>query len=238
MSDLTIPRDDNFWINSKKEVIAQLKLLYDNNTLVTIFYKNTFCLSNIVEYSHDYIWIDPAYDNNTSQLLITTPEIYLKSQNQLIPIFMELKNGKEVVFEDKMTWQFDLPERVYKLQRRDSFRSYFPITLSAVANIDDKPDEKLQITDLSLTGLSLLGQNFDSNNLDKKLILNVDIPKFKKIEATKMNFEVLVKHISILSNDKKKIGVQFTTLNRSQEIFLNKWQNQLQLHMSLSKKGD
>ena len=233
MADLSIPRDDTMWLYRKEDVFASLKQLYQNDTLITIFYKNIFCLSTVVDYDYDYLWLDAA-STQEGQFLAKQPEIYLLSHTTSIPLFMELRNCKAVLVDNKPTWQFDLPSRLHKRQRRDAYRAYFPTTIQNNVKLGDSK-QKIYLLDLSLTGLGLISENAENIELEKKYPLHLEIAAFQKNPESKMDFTVMVKYIGDILNDKKKIGVQFVNNNRNHEVFLSKWQHQLQL---LNKNKD
>lgn len=227
MADLSIPRDDSMWLYTKEDVFAVLKQLYKHDTLITLFYKNIFSLSTVVDYDHDNVWLDAA-SNQEGQFLIKQQEIYLLSHTTSVPFFMELSNGKLVLMDNKPTWQFDLPKRVHKRQRRDAYRAYFPTTIPNSVKLG-KNDKKIYLLDLSLTGLGLISEDSTDIELEKIYTLNLEIAAFQKIPASKMDFTIIVKYIGDTLNEKKKIGVQFINNTRTHDVFLSKWQNQLQL---------
>lgn len=225
--DLSIPREDKLWLYRKEDVFSVLKHLYQNDTLLTIFYKNIFCLSTVVDYDHNYLWLDSS-STQEGVFLSKQPQIYLLSSNTTIPYFMELHNCKSILMDNKPTWQFDLPTRVHKRQRRDSFRVYFPMSIPNSVTLGDSP-EKMYLSDLSMTGLGLISDASNLIELEKIYNLKLVIPAFQKINAIDINFNIIVKYISDILNGKKKIGVQFVELSRQHEMLLSKWQHHLQL---------
>lgn len=236
MNDLSIPRDDSYWLYSKEDVSSVLKSLYYSDTMITIFYKNIFCLSNVVNYDNDYIWLDPCLDKTDANIIMNKPQVYLKAQHDSIPLFLELNEGKEVEFEGRPTWQFKFPARVHKMQRRDAFRVQYPLTLETSVKLSDCPN-KFKIIDMSLTGIGLSTDASVNIDVEKKYPLIIKFPDFKNISANEFNVEVIVKYV-VTTNDKKKVGLHFTKLNRQQEMLLTKWQTQLQLLHSMTKKDE
>lgn len=234
MIDLSIPREDSLWLNSKEEIFAILKQLYHEDTLLTIFYKNIFCVSTIVDYDQEYLWLDAASNKEDSAILIKQSQLYLLTHTTSIPIFMELTDGVEVIIDGKPTWRFSIPKRVHKRQRRNSFRAYFPLTINNNVKLADST-KKIYITDLSLTGLGLVAEDLEKIEIQQKYPLNIQIAATSNMQAVKIDFTVIVRYIGDMTNGKKRIGVEFVNTNRTQDMFLSKWQNYLQL---LNKNKD
>lgn len=226
MVDLSIPRDENMWLYRKEDVFAVLKQLYNDNTLITIFYKNIFCLSTVVDYDHDYLWLDAA-STQEGFFLAKQPEIYLLSHTTSVPLFMELRHCEVISMDNKPTWQFDLPTRVHKRQRRDAYRAYFPKTIQNNVKLNNY-EKNIYLLDLSLTGLGLISEDSITLELEKIYPLQLEIAPFQKNPGSKMEFTVIVKYIGDTFNGKKKIGVQFVNNTRNHENFLSKWQHLLQ----------
>lgn len=227
MIDLSIPREDSLWLNSKEEIFAILKQLYNEDTLLTIFYKNIFCLSTIVDYDDQYLWLDAASNKEDSSVLIKQSQLFLLTHTTSIPIFMELYDGQEVVVDGKPTWRFSIPQRVHKRQRRNSFRAYFPLSINNNVKIADST-KKIFITDLSLTGLGLVAEEIEKIEIQQKYPLTIEIAPTDNMPAVKLDFTIIVRYIGDMSNGKKRIGVEFINTNRTHDVFLSKWQTYLQ----------
>lgn len=228
MSDLVVPRDEQFWLNNQKDVLANLKQLYYDDTLVTLFHKQTFCLSTVVNYDLQHIWLDVAKKDEDATYLLNQPEIYLLSQTTSVPLFMELKDGIEVIVDGMPTWQFKLPTRVHKHQRREAFRVHYPFSLPTCVKLGGYT-KKTAVIDLSLAGLGLVTEDEENLEVGAQYQLHLETKSFDNIPAISMDVNVIIRHIKDISNDKKKIGVQFHQLNRQQEAFLNKFQHHLQM---------
>lgn len=232
MTDLSIPRDEQFWVNSKEEVQTALRSLYYANSLLTLFYKNTFCLSNVVSYNDDYVWLDSCSNEKDNEFLIKQPQVYLKAQAASVPLFMELENGKIVNFNERPTWQFKLPSRVHKMQRRDSFRVTLPALLENTIKIKGS-DLTFKIIDISLTGVGLLTEKDVNLILNAKYFIDINVEEYQTLPQLKISTYVIVKYISQLANGKKKVGLEFYHFDKQQQILLTKWQTKMQINLSI-----
>jgi c-di-GMP-binding flagellar brake protein YcgR len=199
--------------------------------LITVFHKELFCLSSIVDYDSTHLWLDCGADQHINSYLMNQDEIYMKATSFNIPLFLELTEGQLVTFQDKPTWRFKLPARIHKNQRRESFRVHFPVTLNSIVKIG-AAQKKLSILDLSLTGFGLFTENVEGLVVGDTYQLYWEAPMYKGIPATKICLSVSVQHIAVLTKGKYKVGVKFENLNRQQEAFIGRWQNQLQLSIT------
>lgn len=231
MSDLSIPRDESFWINNSGEVLSQLKNMYQQNSLITLFYKGIFCLSTIIDYDRNHIWLDISSNEKEGDFLIKQPEIYLKCQIFNIPIFMELKGGKLVEMENGLAWQFNTPERIHKQQRRESFRVHFPISLPTIIKLGESKTH-MYIYDLSLTGLGMISNDNPNVNIGDVVRFYLEVAAFKNLPSAKMEMQAIIRYMAPTNNEKHRIGLEFYQLSRSHEAYLSKLQMQLQLIMA------
>lgn len=235
MNSLTIPIEQEFWINSKEETIRELKTLKKHNALITVFHDKIFCITAILEVTNNEVIIDIDPNVESRYLLLIKNEIYLSAKINGVPIFLELRDGKMDTYEGNLCWRFAIPNRVHKLQRRESFRVNFPVMIAAKVSLDEIQD--LKIMDMSLSGVAILTKNIEALEIDKKLTLKMELPEYKDIVESELVIPVTIRHITKLpnTNDKYKVGLRFDRVTMYQESILHKWQIRLEQLMLLTK---
>ncbi len=136
---------------------------------------------------------------------------------------------------DNQKLLIDLPNQIYKLQRRNDFRVTIPSHLRPVIKIKNYPDLKIEIRDLSLGGCKLSVQT--EFKLDLTLDSETEI-NLKILDFDEKNLNVIIKFLDHIQDAKTMIlGLQFIELNSEQTALMRNTLLQLD-RLLRHKSGD
>jgi c-di-GMP-binding flagellar brake protein YcgR len=147
--------------------------------------------------------------------------------------FIELKNEKIIVSFESVGDQFffesviessdtqlvvRIPEKIFKLQRRNDFRVTIPSNIKPIVKLKKYPDLKVEIRDMSLGGCKI------SIKTEFKLELDVNMEiemQMKVLEFEENKLYAVIKFTDFIENAKTLIlGLQFVDLNSDQTTLM------------------
>lgn len=180
--------------------------------------------------------------NNNAECVIKVFDSYWKTQflktkkNQIQILkknFIQLKNEKVIVSFESVGDQFffesviessdtqlvvRIPEKIFKLQRRNDFRVTIPSNIKPVVKLKKYPDMKVEIRDMSLGGCKI------SIKTEFKLELDVNMEiemQMKVLEFEENKLYAVIKFTDFIENAKTLIlGLQFVDLNSDQTTLM------------------
>lgn len=176
--------------------------------------------------------------NNNAECVIKVFDSYwktqfLKTNKSHIQIlkknFIELKNEKIIVSFESVGDQFffesviessetqlvvRIPEKIFKLQRRNDFRVTIPSNIKPIVKLKKYPDMKVEIRDMSLGGCKISIKTEFKLELD----INTEIEmQMKVLEFEENKLYAIIKFTDFIENAKTLIlGLQFVDLNSDQ----------------------
>jgi c-di-GMP-binding flagellar brake protein YcgR len=176
--------------------------------------------------------------NNNAECVIKVFDSYwktqfLKTNTDKIQIvkknFIELKNEKIIVSFESVGDQFffesviessdtqlviRIPEKIFKMQRRNDFRVTIPSNIKPIVKLKKYPDMKVEIRDISLGGCKI--------SIKTEFKLELEINSEIEMQLKIMDFEenklyALIKFTDFIENAKTlTLGLQFVDLNSDQ----------------------
>lgn len=180
--------------------------------------------------------------NNNAECVIKVFDSYWKTQflktnkNNIQIVkknFIELKNEKIIVSFESVGDQFffesviessdtqlvvRIPEKIFKLQRRNDFRVTIPSNIKPIVKLKKYPDMKVEIRDMSLGGCKI--------SIKTEFKLELEINSEIEMQMKIMDFEenklfAVIKFTDFIENAKTLIlGLQFVDLNSDQTTLM------------------
>lgn len=146
----------------------------------------------------------------------------LNFQNEKITVLFEMQNDhyffKTVGSSKDDMITLEIPEQVFKLQRRNDFRVSIPSSLSPSLSLREYPDLKTHLEDLSLGGCKIKIKT--KYSLDMKLDQMVFL-KLKIIDFEQERMPCTIKFMDFQKDYSSLIlGLQFNNLESEQIIIL------------------
>lgn len=209
--------EDRYFLLGRMEIISVLNDLIHRREPVTVYFNGgrDVLLTTLLEARHDALVFDLSGDVEANKKLPGSPSC----------VFVSHLNGIRVQFSGAGAQRFSwggadafwvpLPERVVRLQRRESYRILLPVAKPLMIQLyghDDKLAAEWAGHDLSVGGLGMntIGApKYVAGDVIPRLVLA--LPKVKPIDCA-----ATVRHVTQLSERgdgaRFRVGVSFDTL--------------------------
>jgi len=221
--------EDRFFLLGQMEIVSVLNELVHHREPVTVYFNGgrDFMLTTLLEVRADGLIFDPSGD--------------LKANNRLplstTGVFVARLNGIRVQFSTKQAQVFSwggsdafwvpLPERVVRLQRRESYRILLPVAKPIMVKFYTQ--DKLILGDWPAHNLSVAGLGLVMSRLPPGFGEAQDIHRLKLI-LTKQNAiecAAVVRHITPLGEKKirpnYRVGVSFADLPPAMGVTIQRY---------------
>jgi flagellar brake protein len=236
MVEQKVAHDDEKFLTQHPIAIAQVlnELAKNKTTLNLSFnYGQDQGLTTVIGLSRDKksVYMDKSLDAGFNKRLLTS-ETVVFSKTDGIKIRWVSHNLSEVRLKDGDAIKLPLPDRLYRFQRRDFFRSPTPsidpiICYIPYRNPTNGDVERLEMTlvDASLGGIGTMVSDHLSSLLELGKIFPhcaIKIPQFGELDTS-----LCVKHMTetVMLNGAKKfrVGFQFVGLSREEERIVQRY---------------
>ncbi len=241
--------DDKFLIHHSVEIAQILTELANKKTTLNLSfnYGKDQGLTTVIGVSRDkkFVYMDKSLDPGFNQRLLNSDSITF-SKTDGIKMRWHTKQLTEVRLKDGEALKMALPERLYRFQRREFFRSLTPTIEPIICYIPyinpiDHAEESLAMTlvDASLGGVGIISDHLFSLLAVEKVFSNcaITLPHYGVL-----NFTLCVKHITdtIMLNGTKKfrVGFAFVGLSREQERPVQQYVTNLERQALVLAKGE
>lgn len=211
--------EDRYFLLGRMEILSVLNDLIHRRTPVTVHYNGgrDFFITTLLEARPEALIFDLGGDDKANDRLPLSPG----------SVFVAYLDGIRVQFSGAQARRFSwggsdafwvpLPERVVRVQRRESFRILLPVAqplMVALYNGSDKLIGEWPTHDLSVGGLALttLGQpHFKPMQPIARLVFQLPLAKRQAIDCPAM-----VRHVTPLSDRmgsaRYRVGLSFSRL--------------------------
>jgi len=209
--------EERYFLLGRMEIVSVLNDLIHRRESVTVHFNSgqDYFLTTLLEARHDALIFDLSGDPKANQRLPESPRC----------VFVARLNGIRVQFSSSQAQRFSwggsdafwvpLPERVVRLQRRESYRLLLPKTQPLMATFFSAEDVSLgewPSHDLGVGGLGIAAIGEPALALSAQIArLQLLLPKQPSIECA-----VVMRHTTILSERPNgtnyRIGVSFSGL--------------------------
>jgi c-di-GMP-binding flagellar brake protein YcgR len=193
-------------------------------------HRHFFILSAILEIDSENLIFDYGPDLNHNQQLLKAKTICCVSHLNSVHYQFELKDICVIEFNSQPAFQVTIPQKILRLQRRDSYRLSVPLStpLSCLIPLDDEQAE-ISISDISLGGLGLLGYFPDISLAVGNILRNcrIELPQIGVITA---DIEVCTSNEQLLRNGIRTLrsGCRFLNLSGTGQTLLQRYINQVE----------
>ncbi len=214
--------EDKYFLLGQIEILQLLNLLAHRREAVSVYFNSgqNFILTVLLSARPDGLVFDIGGDPRNNKLLEKAQQC----------VFMAFPDGIRVQFTGKVPQRFiwgddaafwcELPERVVRLQRRESFRNKLPLSHPIKARLSDTQGQlfaEWSIHDLSVGGFGIVidGQ--------PQLLVGELISQVWITLSTHKNLHcsIIVRHISPIDNarsGKYQVGFSFVNLPHDMDI--------------------
>lgn len=212
-----------FQIESRREILALLRGLKDQNQLLTLMINggsDAFITTVLdVDDKQNMITIDSVQNQFGNQRIVGAPRVFFEGLLDKISIQFVASHLEQSSFEGRTALKFSVPPSLIRLQRREYYRINTPISNPILCMIPVEREsqmtiEKLPLFDISCGGVSIL----DERRVLTEAIghtyqsCQIDLPTIGKIS---LQLQIRnVQEVPLLNGKTtKRIGCQFIDLS-------------------------
>ncbi len=227
--------DEQFSTENPVEIAQIIAVLAKDKTTLNMSFNHgqDQGLTVVIGVSADKKWVylDKSLDAGFNQRLMESSTVsYTKTDG--VKIRWSSHEMAEAKLLDGSALKIPLPERLYRFQRREFFRSPTPAVDPIICHIpyinpSNEQQETLDmpLADISLGGIGTMASDHLSRLIEVEAVFDdckIELPKFGKLDT-----RLLVRHITetVMANGSKKfrVGFQFTDLTRAEERILQQY---------------
>lgn len=228
--------DDKYCITSIKEIVFTLREISGRRKPVALYFgaANEFILTAMLNVENDGVWLEQSPDDEVNKKIAASDNLIVVGSHFSVKI--QFSSGKPVLQEHAGHKAFflALPDKLFRLQRREYFRLTTPavdplkcvITPKSQA---DKPHREVTIMDISGGGIALTCEENDTELSPGETHpdCRIDLPEFGTIIGT-----IVVKNIAVLTNAEgknfKRAGCEILNLDNPSKVMLHRYVLHLQ----------
>ncbi len=152
-----------FVLHGKKEILAVLRKLQNDVSLVTAFFDagREMLLTTLIEISDDGVVLDFGADSGTNRKALLADKLFCVASQEKVRVQFEIGRLSQITFTGRPAFRTALPNSVLRLQRRDFFRLAMPITRPLKCSMPRADEEgnvsfvEMNMVDISGGGLAL-----------------------------------------------------------------------------------
>jgi len=219
---LELEEDDRYWVYSRAEILAILRAVQEQRTLVTITFHQgkDFVITTLlyIDPESQALVFDYGPDESLNQALANADRMTIITEHNNVKVLFRSQRAEEVLFDEKPAFRVALPEGLMRLQRREFFRVApsmgDPLRSQLPVNVDrSKTKIEVNVLDISCGGVALIADSELPGVQVGQVVkgVQIELPEIGIITA-----DVEIRNISQYSdrNDSmmKRIGCQFVNL--------------------------
>lgn len=228
--------EEDFRIVSPKEIEFMLRNVAENASRVALYYgdANYFILTTLLGVDDSGLWLEQGPDSTGNRRIIESEDLVCVSSHLNVKIQFATDQASASEYQGYPAFYLPMPDSIYRIQRRDSFRLTPPPSdpLRCVIPTSD-PQEKRQqevtIMDISAGGVKITCAENDLELEEGKTYENCQIrlPDVGIISVT-----ITVRSLTSLTTKSKQVikraGCQFHKLDGATNILLQRYVNNVQ----------
>ena len=218
--------EDKYFLLSRVEILSVLNELAHRREPVSVYFNGGqhFILTVLLSARPDGLVFDLGGDEKANLLLARTPQCVFMAFPDGIKVQFTGLNPERFMRGEQEAFWVPIPERVVRLQRRDSFRIQLPIAKPIQAKLINEAIEILgawAIHDLSVAGFSVIMLG------EPTLKVGDTLPQANLNIASKspLSCPVVVRHITQIERTKLgkfQVGFSFIELPHAMDIAIQK----------------
>lgn len=235
--------ENDFLIVNPKEILSILHTIAQHKSRVALYYNegNSMVLTMILAADEHGIWVDAASNPLDNRHIERSNRIIFVSTHNQAKVQFVASSATLGLYENAPAFNFSLPRKLLRLQRRDYFRLITPgpdALKCVISPIPDKAHIQHEITvmDISIGGVALVCEE-SGVELQPGMMYEhcqIDLPEIGTLEATievKNTFEVTDRNGHV----KRRAGCVFVKPDGRTSMLLQRYVSQMQQRMAGSR---
>ena len=228
--------DDRYCITSSKEIALTLRNIAEKRKPVALYYggTNEFILTALLGVDSHGLWLEQSKDSMTDQKIADDNNLIVVGSHHNIKIQFSVCRPALVEYQSHPAFFLLLPDKLFRLQRREYFRLMTPALnpLKCVipgTNQNSNQLREITIMDISGGGIALTCEENDTELVPGESYSDcrIDLPEFGTITGT-----IAVKNLAVLTDaaggSYKRAGCELQNLDNSSMVLLHRYVLHLQ----------
>lgn len=228
--------DDKYCITSAREIVFTLRDISERRRPVALYYGNAneFILATLLFVETHGLWLEQSPDGATNQNISASDDLIVVGSHLNVKI--QFSSGKPSMEEHRgyQTFFMPLPDKLFRLQRREYFRlstpAANPLKCVIASNLKtSKLPREVTIMDISVSGVGLICAEEDTELLHGASYpdCRIDLPEFGTIIG-----KIVVKNMAVLTGASgqsfKRAGCELLNLDNPSKVLLHRYVLHLQ----------
>jgi c-di-GMP-binding flagellar brake protein YcgR len=220
--------EDRYFLRGRMEIISVLNNLIHHIEPVTVYFDggSDFIVTTLLEVGQDRLIFDIGGDAKANQRLLHHTDCMLTAEPDGIRVQFKGGQVQRFTWGDSDAFWVPLPERIVRLQRRESYRNLLPVVKPLMVNLISPENVILgewPAHDLSIGGVGVTILR------EPRVELGQDIPHLRMTFPSKRSVDssCVVRHITQISQHlggtRYRVGVAFQDLPRPMEIAIQRY---------------
>jgi c-di-GMP-binding flagellar brake protein YcgR len=218
--------EDKYFLLGKMEILNILNDLAHRREPVTVYFNGgkDFILTILLAARPDALVFDLGGDARSNQALSRAPSCTMIAMPDGIRVQFTGQNPERFMWGEQEAFWVPLPERVVRLQRRDTYRNQLPISNPIkvkLFNEQETPLAEWNLHDLSVGGFGAMVDGHPMVNVGD----TIAHARIKVDAKNTIDCACVVRHISLIDKSKNgryKVGFSFEKLPHSMEVAVSR----------------
>ena len=228
--------EDKYCITSAREIAFTLRDISERRRPVALYYGNAneFILATLLFVETHGLWLEQSPDGAINQKISASDDLIVVGSHLNVKI--QFSSGKPSLEEHRgyKTFFLPLPEKLFRLQRREYFRLTTPATNPLKCVIasklkTSKLPREVTVMDISIGGIGVICSEDDTELLPGISYpeCRIDLPEFGTIIG-----KIVVKNMAVLTGASgqsfKRAGCELLNLDNPSKVLLHRYVLHLQ----------
>jgi len=166
---LSSDKDDQYRITTVREIEFVLHNLVKSSSRIALYYSDNddFILTTLLNVDATGLWLEQTQNSHEYERLIASNKLIFVSSHAQVKVQFVSDGAAATSYQDRAAFFLDLPDSLYRLQRREYFRLITPVSnplrcvIPAAKSVQNNPHE-VTIMDISGGGVGLTCAELDS----------------------------------------------------------------------------
>lgn len=232
--------ESDFLITNPKEILSILHTIAQRKSRVALYYNegNSMVLTMILAADENGIWVDAASNPLDNRHIERSNRIIFVSTHNQAKVQFVASSATLGLYENAPAFNFPLPRKLLRLQRRDYYRLVTPgpdILKCVICPVPEKAHIQREVTvmDISIGGVALICEESGVELRPGMLYehCQIDLPEVGTLEATievKNAFEITDRNGHV----KRRAGCVFVKPDGRTSMLLQRYVSQMQRQMA------
>jgi flagellar brake protein len=233
---LSKERDEKYSISSPKEIKFVMHYIAEKGSRVALYYGNTndFILTTLLAVDDTGMWLEQSQNDSDNRYVTESNKLTFVSSHFQIKVQFSVSQVHSAMYQGRPAFYLPLPDRLYRLQRREYYRLMTPVTNPLHCVITKEPSPVIKLREFIIMDISCGGVGLTCTETDAELApgqsysdCQIELPDLGTIRGT-----IEVKNLVVLpsksGNAHKRAGCEFKNLDGASIILLQRYITNMQ----------